>query len=82
MLFHVYILRSEKDKSFYIGHTSNLQDRLKRHNEGRSQYTKSRGPWTLVYSEKLESRAAASRRERELKALKNRKCILDLIQSG
>jgi putative endonuclease len=81
MLFHVYILRSEKDHSFYIGHTSNLQDRLKRHNEGRSKYTKSRGPWTLVYSEKLESRSAASRREMELKALKNREHILALIQS-
>ncbi|MBS1539503.1 MAG: GIY-YIG nuclease family protein, partial [Bacteroidetes bacterium] len=34
MDFYVYILQSDKDQSFYIGQTNNLDERLKRHNLG------------------------------------------------
>jgi putative endonuclease len=52
---------------FYIGQTSNLEDRLKRHNEGRSQFTKGKGPWNLVYQEQYSTRTEAIRREKQLK---------------
>ena len=35
-----YILHSVKIDTYYIGSTSNIEDRLKRHNSGRNTYTK------------------------------------------
>jgi|GEM_PF-3724101 len=50
---YVYILESELDGTFYIGSTRDVGERLARHNEGRSGYTKSRVP---VFSTGLNSR--------------------------
>ena len=77
--FFFYILQSEKDGSYYLGQTSNLQDRLKRHNQGRSRYTKNRGPWKLVYQESFTSRSEAVRREQECKRKHSREFIEALI---
>jgi putative endonuclease len=67
----VYILRCADD-SLYTGIAKDLQRRLQEHNEGHrnsSKYTRSRLPVALVYSEPSENRAAATRRELEIKAL-------------
>jgi putative endonuclease len=45
MPFHVYILQSLKDGSYYIGSTNNLEESVERHSQGRSQYTKSKLLW-------------------------------------
>ena len=52
-MFYVYIIKSKKDGSYYTGHTANLNDRITRHNQGRSKYTKSKTPWDLVYFEEF-----------------------------
>ena len=36
MAYCVYIVQSEKDGTYYVGHTNNLGERLDRHNSGRS----------------------------------------------
>ncbi len=36
MGYCVYIVQSEKDGTYYVGHTNNLGERLDRHNSGRS----------------------------------------------
>jgi putative endonuclease len=59
MPFAVYILQSEKDRSFSLGHTADRNARLSRHNEGRSACTKSRRPWKLVHQESFETKAPA-----------------------
>jgi hypothetical protein len=51
MAYRVYILQSDRDGSFYIGHAADLTERLRRHNEGRSWYTKAKIPWRVVYQE-------------------------------
>ncbi len=33
---------------YYIGHSSDLDDRINRHNSNRSKFTKNKGPWELV----------------------------------
>jgi putative endonuclease len=48
MGYFVYIIRSQKDESLYVGQTNNLEERLRRHNQGRSKYTKSKRPWELL----------------------------------
>ena len=72
MTYWVYILRSESSGRFYVGHTNDLEDRLLRHNEGRVQVTKNRGPWHLVYREEFPTREAAVARERAIKGRKSR----------
>lgn len=65
--YFVYILQC-CDSSYYIGLTENLDIRLQQHNEGRGgQYTCSRRPVVLVYSERHSGLENALRRERQLK---------------
>ncbi|MCB0540928.1 MAG: GIY-YIG nuclease family protein [Chitinophagales bacterium] len=46
-MWTVYILECS-DKTYYVGCTSNLDDRLRRHNNKEVHYTKSRLPINLV----------------------------------
>ena len=65
--YHVYLLRCSDD-SLYCGITTNLDERLKTHNEGNgSRYTRSRLPVELVYWEEHSGRSAATKREMEIK---------------
>jgi len=79
MIYHVYILESLKDKSYYIGVTNNLSKRLKEHNSGLSRSTKSKKPFKVIYSEKYNDIKKAYRREKYLKSIKKRKCIENLM---
>jgi putative endonuclease len=81
MPFFVYIIQSQVDQSLYIGQTGNLQDRLSRHNQGRSKYTKTRRPWEIVYFEEFTTRSQAVKREAELKSFHRKDLLLQLINS-
>jgi len=76
MAFHTYILRSLSTGQFYVGHTAKLSRRIAEHNNNRTFSIKNRGPWELVYAEEHPTRAAASRREREIKRMKSRQLWL------
>jgi putative endonuclease len=82
MPYFVYILQSQRDESYYIGYTNNLEERLKRHNEGRSVFTRLRLPWVVVQQETFDSRAEAMKRERELKLRKDREFISALVRAS
>ena len=63
----VYILRCG-DNTFYVGHTDNVQSRLRWHRAGHgARHTAARLPVDLVYSERCFSTEAALNRERQLK---------------
>jgi putative endonuclease len=67
VVYFVYILRCAGD-ALYIGETADLERRLERHLEGTAcAFTARRRPVTLAYSESYATRAAAVRRERQLK---------------
>jgi putative endonuclease len=51
MSYYCYIFQSEQDGSYYVGSTGNLEERVTRHNQGRSVYTRGKGP---VISNTLE----------------------------
>ncbi|MBI5045117.1 MAG: GIY-YIG nuclease family protein [Candidatus Levybacteria bacterium] len=82
MSFMTYILQSDKDGSYYIGSTDNLQKRLTAHNKGYSKYTKNKIPWNIVYKEEYETLSGARKREYYLKSLKSKIAILKLIKQG
>ena len=72
--FYVYILKCEKDNSYYTGYTSDLTRRIKEHNSGKgAKYTRARGPVDLQYVEQYETRKRAMQREREIKKLSRKK---------
>lgn len=48
MWFYVYILESEKGHQ-YVGHTENLDARLKEHNEGSVVSTENKRPWHIQW---------------------------------
>jgi putative endonuclease len=65
--YYTYVLQSEKDKSTYIGSTSNLRERLADHNAGQTKSLKSKLPYRLIYFEGYLTKTQAIRREKELK---------------
>lgn len=77
-MFYVYVLRSTASERLYTGFTSDLRKRLTQHLSGRSPYTKSRGPYELIYYEACKDANDALAREKYLKSgpgkryLKNR----------
>ncbi len=80
-VFWVYILQSETSGKFYVGQTSDVHDRLTRHNQGRVPSTSSKGPWKLVFSEEYQTRSSACQRELEIKNQKSRSFIERLVQN-
>ena len=68
MFYYVYVLQSLKNKSFYIGYTSNLKQRFKEHNAGKSLATKPFIPYKLIFYEAFLSRKDAKNREVYLKS--------------
>ena len=65
----VYILNCA-DGTFYTGITNDLDRRIKAHNAGTaSKYTRVRRPVSIVYSEEVETKGDALRRELQIKRL-------------
>ena len=82
-MFHVYILQNPSGQ-FYIGHTDDLDRRLRQHNNPESKshlgkFTHKNGPWSLVWSELHSSRSNATLREREIKSWKSKRTIRERL---
>jgi putative endonuclease len=69
LMFYVYILISSVSSRYYIGQTSNVADRLQRHNSGYEKFTAPYAPWKLVLSLEKPTRSEAVILERKLKNL-------------
>ncbi|MBI2068847.1 MAG: GIY-YIG nuclease family protein [Candidatus Yanofskybacteria bacterium] len=69
-MYFVYILRSLKDRGYYIGQTNNLELRIEKHNKGQVHSTRNRTPPTLIRKEMFDNRGEARKRENYLKKLK------------
>ncbi|CAB5153374.1 hypothetical protein D3OALGB2SA_4944 [Olavius algarvensis associated proteobacterium Delta 3] len=79
MPFYVYIIQSLRDESYYVGTTQDLLNRIERHNQGRSTFTKTKRPWKLVYKEEHPDRSSAMKREYAIKHRKSTDYILNLV---
>lgn len=67
MAFYVYVLECA-DKSYYTGHTDNLEMRLACHQAGEIVgYTSSRLPIKLVFSQSVSTREETLIAERQIK---------------
>ena len=66
-MFYVYILKSEKDSSLYIGKTNNIERRLAEHNHGHTPSIRSKRPYVLLESIICGSEKQAREMEKEFK---------------
>ena len=78
-MYYVYILQL-KDRSYYIGYSSNLRARIKAHNQGLVSSTKNLRPIKLVYYSAFISKKKATEFEKYLKtasgfAFRNKRLI-------
>ncbi len=70
MSLYVYILKSEKDGTYYKGLSDNYLKRFEEHNAGLSRYTSYKIPWSLIYVEEHPDKRSALIREKKLKRCK------------
>ena len=81
MLFHVYLLFSESKNRYYIGHSSDLEARLIRHNQKSKGFTGNTNDWKVVYTEQYNTKEEAQKRELQIKSWKSRTKIQELIST-
>lgn len=75
MNYIVYILEDQNNKSWYTGFTTDLQKRLKKHNQKEVPYTSKGKNWKLIYCELYLSKEDALGREKFLKSGSGKKFI-------
>ena len=80
-MFTTYIIFSKNLDKYYIGHTTDLQQRLVKHLSNHKGFTGRTNDWVIVYQEIFDSKEQAYKREREIKNWKSRKMIEKLIGS-
>jgi putative endonuclease len=81
-MYYLYILYSESSDIYYVGHTGDVEQRLKQHNElAGDSFTSKHRPWVLkaVFS-CGENRGVAMRVEKFVKKQKSKAFIKALIQ--
>ena len=79
-MYYVYILYSAYLDKYYVGYTSDISGRLRRHLSNHKGFTGSAPDWKVVYTESYPSKEAAYLRERQIKKWKSRKMIEKIIK--
>ena len=79
-MFFVYLLRSLKNDSLYLGHTDDLENRFKEHNRGKNFSTKTNRPWQLIHYEAYLNEQDAKRREKYLKTSQGSRLLKRMLK--
>ncbi|MBN3521221.1 GIY-YIG nuclease family protein [Algoriphagus lutimaris] len=79
-MFQVYAISSQTREYIYVGLTSDLENRITRHNSGYERTTKPYRPFKLIYSEEFPDRSSARRREKELKTSHGKRFLKALLK--
>ena len=74
-MFYTYVLKSQKDRFFYIGFTNDLRKRFYEHNKRQVDATKDRTPFKIIYYEACLDESDARRREKYLKTTQGSRLI-------
>ena len=68
-MYYVYLIQSESDPSQrYVGYTTNVAERILKHNEGGSPHTSKFRPWRLIAYFAFEDQKVAVAFEKYLKS--------------
>jgi putative endonuclease len=78
-MYFVYIAENNQGKH-YIGATSNVDARIKKHNHHGNRSTRQQGPWKLIYKEECATKEKAFKRERQIKKYKGGNALKKLLR--
>ena len=67
-MYYVYVIESEKTDRKYIGYSTDLRSRLRKHNAHGNTSTAHDGPWRIIYYEAYINQDDALGREKFLKS--------------
>jgi putative endonuclease len=81
MKYYLYILKSLKDNKHYTGISGDVKKRLAQHNSGKTQSTKIRRPFVLIYTEEFNSRYEAREREKYFKSYRGCKDKIEILKN-
>jgi putative endonuclease len=75
-MFIVFVISSTGRSYVYVGLTSNLADRLHRHNSGYERTTRPYRPFELIYQQEFGTRLEARAHEKLLKTTSGKRSLL------
>lgn len=79
MAYYTYILKSLKNDKHYVGWTSNLEERLKKHNAGANRSTRFSGPYEMIFFKEFGTKTEAYAYERKIKSYKGGSAFKKLV---
>jgi len=78
-VWFVYALKNLRDGNLYIGISQNPEKRVETHNRGKTESTRSRRPFVLIYKESCNSLKEARQKEKYYKSGIGREFLKNLI---
>ena len=81
MTHFVYVIYSVSADKYYIGETSDVNERIKQHNSGfyESSFSKQASDWEIYWMLECKSRSQALKIEQHIKKMRNRKFYANLV---
>lgn len=67
-MYYCYILKSQKDGSYYTGSTQDLRKRLEKHNHKEVNYSSTKAPYKLIWYSGFSTKNKAIKFEMYLKS--------------
>jgi putative endonuclease len=67
IMYYTYILFSEKVNKYYVGYTSDLNNRLDEHGKDKSKFTGHSSDWKLIKYFEFETKSEALKLEIQIK---------------
>ena len=80
-MYFVYVLRSQSDKKFYTGFTTDILKRVEEHNSQKVISTSGRVPFDFVYYEYCINQNDAIHREKYLKTTYGKRYIKQRLKN-
>jgi len=81
-MHYTYVLKSLKDKKFYIGRSDDLRRRITEHKAGKVKSTKNRLPIELIFYEAFKNKLDAIRRENYFKTTKGKRALHIMLKES
>ena len=78
----VYILKSSRCDTFYVGSTNDFDRRLEQHQSGKSKYTSHILPVNVVFKQEFSSLRLARKIEYWIKRQKDKDFLIRIINEG
>ena len=75
-----YIIHSKNLDKFYVGETSDFEQRIKFHNSGFSEFTSKANDWQIYLLISCKNREIARKLEKHIKSMKSKNYIRNLTK--